>query len=401
MNMYQWMRPSPAGLESQFRKETCGGEPLDPLGKENRWWRVVLPLAVGITLAAIALGEYRPHTFLKGDCPYYAAAALSILQDGDFNLKNQIRGGLEVHSTQVALGTRGEWFPKHPVLMPLVSLPFFALFGLDGALVFNLVVVLGLFFLLVRIADRFTTPPAASLAALLVLFATFLPSYVYNYSPDLFGSLLVVAGLALLFGGRPALAGMVLAGAVWAKLPNGIFFAGAGVYLLSGRGWRQGRDFLLGGLPIFLLVAGLQQYMFGAPWLTGYDRTLVLADGVSSLATHRQFFDYPFWKGFREQLFLPGRGILTTSPLLWLALPGSILFWRQRPREATLILSTCTALFLLFCKYRYWSLSHFGNRFLFPLICLSVIPLSYLVEVLRRGPSGKKFSAVAGWGKVP
>jgi hypothetical protein len=354
-----------------------------------------------ILLTALAAAQYRPHTFLKGDCPYYAAAALSLLRDGDLDLRNQIRGGLEVHGTQVALGVRGEWYPKHPVLMSIASLPFFVLGGLNGALVFNVAVLLLLSAGVARAGDRLAGPPAGLIAAALILATTFVPQYVYNYSPDLFGTLLVVGGFAGLLGGRPALAGLLLAAAVWVKPTNLVFFAGGGAYLVHDGGWRRGGDYLAGGLPVIAMVAALQHHMFGAPWHTGYDRTLVLADGVPALVTHRDFFDLPFWRGFLQQLFLPGRGLLVAAPILWFLLPGSVLFLRRRRAAAILTLSTCAALFLLMCKYRYWSYAHAGNRFLFPLLFLSVLPLSCLIDWLLRNRTGGSGRPGLRWEATP
>ncbi|MBI4161574.1 MAG: DUF2029 domain-containing protein [Acidobacteria bacterium] len=346
-------------------------------------------MAVAAAVLAAVVAAYEPHTFLRGDCPYYAAAALSLLEDGDFDLRDQIWGGLDVHATQVALGARGEWFPKHPLLMPIATVPFLALFGLDGALYFNCITVLLLFAALARLGGRFTSREAGLLAALLILFGTFLPAYFYNYSPDLFGSLLVTAGFLALFAGGTRTAGATLAAAAWAKPTNAVFFLGAVAYAGLRRGWRAAAACILGGAPIFALVGLLQFHMFGAPWRTGYDRTLVLAGGTVWLVTHRDFFDYPFWRGMREQLFFPGRGLLITAPPLWLALPGSVLFWRKRRPEAALLLATCTMLFLLLCRYRFWALSHAGNRFLLPLICLAVLPLSFVLDRLRARPAGR------------
>jgi hypothetical protein len=235
-----------------------------------------------------------------------------------------------------------------------------------------------------RLGDRLASPPAGLIAAVLILCTTFVTDYAYNYSPDLFGTLLVVGGFAGLFGGRAAVAGLLLAAGVWARPTNVLFFLGGGVYLWRTVGWRGGRDYLLGALPVVAVLAALQDHMFGAPWRTGYDRTLVLADGLPSLVTHRDFFDYPFWRGLGEQLFQPQRGLLLTAPILWLVLPGFALFRRRWPAAALLTLSTCAGLFLLMCKYRFWAFAHAGNRFLFPVLFLAALPLSFVIDLLLR-----------------
>src|SRR5438105_2575357 len=78
---------------------------------------IVLLAAAGIDIARL----YRPHTFLIGDCQYYAATAISLLMDRDLDLRNQLRGGLDVHDGQISPGPNGEWYPKHPIAMPIVT----------------------------------------------------------------------------------------------------------------------------------------------------------------------------------------------------------------------------------------------------------------------------------------
>ena len=79
------------------------------------------------------------------------------------------------------------------------------------------------------------------------------------------------------------------------------------------------------------------------------------------------------------------------APLLWLVPAGWAELARRRPRETVYLAATGSALFLLFCRYRFWQTSHSGNRFLFPLICLSVIPVAALIGRLaeRRDGGGR------------
>ena len=94
-----------------------------------------------MAFAAILVRNYFPHTYLMGDSPYYAAAAASLVADGDLKVENNLRGDLQRHSSFVSLGADGEWRPKHPVLMSVASVPFLMMFGVVGLLVFNVVVM--------------------------------------------------------------------------------------------------------------------------------------------------------------------------------------------------------------------------------------------------------------------
>ncbi|HKQ96943.1 MAG TPA: hypothetical protein VJV75_03625, partial [Candidatus Polarisedimenticolia bacterium] len=95
---------------------------------------VAVAAAVFLAFGAVILARYRPLTWLVGDGPYYAETAVSLLHDHDLDLRNQLPGGLVVHGPQIALGAGGEWYPKHPILLPVLGLPFLAAFGLPGLL---------------------------------------------------------------------------------------------------------------------------------------------------------------------------------------------------------------------------------------------------------------------------
>src|SRR5215469_9333654 len=74
--------------------------------------------------------------FIKGDCFYYRAVIGSLLNDGDLLLQNNIDGRDPLDGQQLALGRRG-LVPKHPIIMPVVSIPFYYLFKDYGLLLFN------------------------------------------------------------------------------------------------------------------------------------------------------------------------------------------------------------------------------------------------------------------------
>src|SRR5205823_10535978 len=80
-------------------------------------------------------------TYLPGDCPFYRATALSLLHDNDLDLHDDMAWNVVRPQGQVALGARGEWYPKHPILLPLAALPFYASLGDQGLLAFNVLQV--------------------------------------------------------------------------------------------------------------------------------------------------------------------------------------------------------------------------------------------------------------------
>ena len=347
-----------------------------------------LPLLLLLTAAGIVASLWgKPVSsgdFLIGDCPYYASAAVSLWVDGDLDLTNQLKGGLEVHQRQVALGRGGAWYPKHPILMPILGIPFYALFGVAGFLIFNVLVLAGLGAVVWALCRRHVPPGVATITATVILAGTFLRAYVYNYSPDLLSTLLVLGGLLLVLQERPLSGGVLLGLSVMAKLTNVFGLLLVTGFLLARPGRRDAFRVAATALPFLAILAILNAVMFGSPVTSGYDRTLVLEDGATATVSHRGFFDLPPLDGVRGQLFSSRTGLIPTSPVLLLALPGLVLLIRRRAWEGLLLLCLCEFIFLLFSTYRWWATSHYGNRFLMAPVALTAVPLSLTFDWMRQ-----------------
>ena len=353
-----------------------------------------LAVFVFVVFAIASAVSYTPLGFLIGDGPYYAATAVSILHDGDLDLRNQLPGGLVVHGRQIALGENGAWYPKHPILLPLATLPFLALFGMPGFLFFNLVVLAAVTAALFRLA-RLHAPPAASVAAVLILvFGTFLRAYAYNLSPDLFALLLVTLGITCLLRGDPGRAGLWLGAAALAKILLVVLLPLAALQAVARGGARRALLLLAGcSIPIAALLA-YDAALFGSPLVTSYDRNVSVVDGRAVTTSHRGLFDNDVIPGLTGEMLDLRRGLLPTAPVLLLAAPGFVLLFRRRPGDGLFLLGVCEFLILLLAAYRDWNQSHYGNRFLMPVIACAAPPTALACEAilrrirtLRRGPA--------------
>ncbi len=373
-----------------------------PVGDGRR--RGTIGPALGLLLVVLAVSgaraahQYRPLTYLIGDCPYYALVAVSLLHDGDLDLRNQLRGGLEVHGRQIALGDDGAWYPKHPILMSIVSLPFLWAFGVPGLLAFNVLVLALLAVAIMLLARSESSPMAAAGAALLIVFGTFLREYEYNFSPDLFATLILVLALLLAIRGRSAAGGAFLGAAVAAKLTHLFIVPIVLGYAAWSRGWRAAGRTMLGAAPFLLALALLNVALFGSPFETSYDRNVVLDGGDVLTLSHRGLFDGDPLAGLFAELFDPKHGLLTTAPVVLLALPGFVLLFRRRPLEAALYLVIGEFLLLFFGTYRHWNTSHYGNRFLMPVlaVCAPAVAMALEWIVLRlRTPRSARREAPA------
>lgn len=346
-------------------------------------------LVAGAILAAVLIRIsilYEPYTFLIGDCPYYTQAAISILGDLDLDLRNQLRGGFEPHARQIALGARGEWYPKHPILMPLLTAPLLPILGMDAFLVFNVGVLVALGLALYKLCSLSARRPAAVLGALATVLGSFLILYDYNYSPDLFACLFLTLAVIGVIRERPVAAGFLGGVAVLARTSNLFLLPILGLYVAwttAGRlPIRAGKlAAFLSAAAIPLLAQGaLNAAMFGSPAVSPYMRIIDVENGQPILRTHMSDFDNPLWDGLSGQLFDRRRGLLFTAPILLAALPGFFLWWKKRPEQAILCLAVGEFLLLLFSRYRWWPTSHEGNRFLMPTVALAAPAVACLIE---------------------
>lgn len=356
----------PAAAQPAARPD--GAVAADPDRRRERALAAAVALLAFVLFGLGVLWRYQPLTWLVGDGPYYAETAVSLLHDHDLDLRNQLPGGLQVHGPQIALGPGGEWFPKHPILLPVVGLPFLAAFGLPGLLLLNLLVLAGFAALLFTLGCRVAPPRAAVAATAILLAGTFVRAYAYNLSPDLFASVLVAAAVLAALDGRFAASGLLIGAAILAKPLLTALLPPMLLYVALRAGARPLGRFVAGGLlPAFGFLF-LNLALFGSPLVTAYDRNVVLVDGEPVITTHRDQFDGDPFAAARGMIVDARRGLLRTAPALLLALPGFVLLFRRRPAEAAWLSGSALLLFLVLCPYRLWAESHYGNRFLMPLV---------------------------------
>ncbi len=342
-------------------------------------WGAIAAILLAVSGARIAF-LYEPYTFLIGDCPYYAQAAISLLVDGDLDLRDQLRGGIGLHQRQISLGERGEWYPKHPVLMPVLTLPLLPLLGMDAFLVFNLIVLVVVGVTLYEIARLAARPAAAAAGSLSTIFGSFLILYDYNYSPDLFACLWLALSVLATFHSRPGAAGACSGLAALARTSN-LFLLPVLFAYAAWKGRARGAAlFAAAALLPLLAQAALNDRMFGSPLVSPYARIMTMEGGRVVLHSHVADFDNSLWDGMIGQIVDREKGLLFTAPILLIALPGFGLWLRRGRDQALLCFVIGEFLFLLFSRYRWWPTSHQGNRFLMPLVALSAPAVACAVE---------------------
>ena len=350
-------------------------------------------LAVGILGAVVAFAAILPglhaNTWLFRDGRFYANVAVTLTErlsleqsefcaswyDGTLAWNRDLDSGW----SNIALGRNGEHWPKHNWLLPLAASPLVFAFGLAGTLAFNLlglgVVCAGLF----RWARAFASPPAAACASIAFVFGSAIVGQnAYDFSTDVFLLACLSQGLAALTEKYGARAGMLFGLAVVVRPTTVVFLLPLGLVAASLAGKRPlGRA--IGGGAIVLGFAGLvNTYLFGAPWLTGYQRTLVVVSGHPEAASHTDLFSIPFDQGL-VRLWEGEYGLRQAFMILALAIPGVICLAR---RAKVLTLASLIALTLsieIFARYAYE-----GHRFHWAALSFFVPALAASIELLAR-----------------
>ncbi len=345
-----------------------------------------LTLAVLLAICLIHIGlVYQPTGFLIGDCPYYAQTAISLVVDHDLDLANNLKGGIAPHARQLSLGARGEWYPKHPVLLPVLAAPLLPLFKMDSFLIVNVAVMMALAWTIFHLCRLVAAPAAAAAATLGTILGSFLILYDYNFSADLLSCFLMAAAVLAAARGRPAVAGLTVGLSAFGSTSRVVLLPLFAAFVFWRARWRGAARFVAAALPPLAAQAVLNWWMFGSPAVSPYMRIIDLQAGEIVLRSHVADFTNPLWDGIRGQLLDPDKGLILTAPVLLVCMLGVPLWFRRRPDLLLLCLGVGEFIFLFFATYRLWPTSHVGNRFLMPVVALSAPGLACVADwVLAR-----------------
>ena len=194
--------------------------------------------------------------YMIGDSPYYANIALSILYDFDLDQRNQTdhsifedpkpTTNIPIHISNISLGREGQWYPKHPILAPFLSIPFYLIWGGFGFILFNLTTFGLMVALMRRVALVVCSPPVACVATIFVGLSPVFIDFAYSYTTDSVATVFVLAGFVLFFKKRFIPSGLCLGLAVWAKLPNLLLVVVSVGSLLLGRHTSEALHFGIG-----------------------------------------------------------------------------------------------------------------------------------------------------------
>jgi hypothetical protein len=304
-----------------------------------RWGLLVSVAFLVLHLPRVA-EKYEPNTWLERDGSFYFTTLRAMADHGRieqrflqpqswYAQKLSWNSRLPDDWSNVAQGVRG-WYPKHSILLPLLSIPLYLLLGVFGTLVMNVGLNLVFVLLVFLVCRRVARIEIAAFVAIVTASLPFVRLMSYGYSNDLLGADLALGAMEAVLGGWFGLAGLLAGGAIWSRVTNGSILPGLILVGWSVGGRKGvGRAVLFSILPLGLFAA-YNTWAFGAPWSTSYQNVIVRENGVQLVASHVKAFNTTWAKGL-QRLLLDGYewGIFASFPILAPGLLGLALTARK------------------------------------------------------------------------
>jgi hypothetical protein len=340
-------------------------------------------------------------SWLIGDCLAYRATVRGLV---DLRTLDQAivavdwqrylpgsRVTVPIQYSTVSLTKDGRLVPKHPVAFAAALAPFYLALREWGLLLFNVLQCTALVVLCHRLALLWFEPAFSALAAFGVLAEGVVTRYSYNVSPDVFGAVLVLGGAVALWSparSRPALVagGLLLGGSLWMRPLNAIAAVVLVPLFVKSLRYPSARRELAWAVAAYAaavaLYLGLNLSWFGSPFVTPYDRVLVLTNGVRSVASHRNHMGRPFLASLPVTLFDRQHGLLITAPhVLALAVAAPTLARGSFSKTLALLALTIIPV-LSIVPYEFWDASSHANRFFLLPAAASSVSLSCLGRLI-------------------
>ncbi len=352
-------------------------------------WIIIVVMSLAYVAKVAVFQETRPDKLWnRGDAIFYQYMGTSLVKDKDLDLSNN-HDIMPLYEGHFALSKAGYPTAKQSPLMTIISLPFRWLMGPVGTLWFNIICSLIIILLLYQLLAHWVSPVAACLGSLVVGIGSVLFRYAFNFSPDVFSTLLLIGLLLAAFKKKYLLTSLLAALAISAKIGNIIVVFPIMLYVLwSLRNSTRSEiikklailsiTFLLGLLPFMLY----NQWLFGSFMENGYQHILYANEqGIPYTHSHTRDFNIPLFQGLGSLLFNMNNGIIKHNIIVVvLMLPG--LFFLPKKGHGRLILVGAIALIQLvfYAKYDHQLASHLGNRFLLISIAFMALPVSWFAQ---------------------
>ena len=324
--------------------------------------------------------QYQPYTFANFDPGWQIATTQSIIEDGDLDIKNQLSANPLQVADQVAIGAHGEWYCVHENLLPILAMPFYLMFGINGCLCLNVILLVASLVIVYQICLCVTEPVFAFTAVLLVAFTSSIRGHAYSFSVDVLGVFMILIALCFLIHERYLWSGVFSGLSVLSRLANLPCVAVFVVWLLFRKSFRASFvNYMLGALPIACVFFLGNYFMFGNILHTGYSQNAYLVAGsLQIVSQQRLFFSSPLLAGILSILFDRANGIIVNTPMFILGVFGMFPLYKKSKDLFWLILLSSSALILFYSTYSGAVALGGGVRHFYFIVAMSAIPLATL-----------------------
>jgi hypothetical protein len=370
------------------------------------FWLAIVGLS--LILGGFAIREHWvPNKWLFGDGAFYMNVARGILENGSLRQESMHphswydkdlgwNGWVDAAWSNIALGRNGEWWPKHPILMPVCSLPFVLAFGPLGTLIFQFLCFALMAVFAWRIASRVASRPAALAATCAFLVTPWVYDRVWGFNNDVFYTVLILAAVDAALLKKAAWAGALLGIGIFAKNTNVLYGPALLAIFLMRKDWRGALKMCLWAAVPALAYLGLNWYLYGSPMSTGYDRILVRENGKLGMHSHRTDFHFDHLKPDLIRVLTGSEGFLGHFPLLFPSCAGLLVMaLRKNWREALLFAWSIAVPIAFHAPYAWYRL-----EFNLPQIALCTAPLAALLPPFAPVWDGAEPRSRVRWGRL-
>lgn len=321
---------------------------------------------------------YQPYTFLHEDGIAFAFISVSLAEDGDLYLENNLPFtpiGDRPEKSFYSLSKDGKYMPKHSPLLSLLGIPFYKAFGFNGFLILNLIIFSGILFFLSRfLEERVSILQGLSFSSIFLL--PFIFYHTYSFCPDILITFLISFSFWLLKVKKDFFSGIISGLNIFLR-PNYIFQIFPFLFV------SRKKIFYLSGVALGLFPFLLYNIIFfGYPWTTSYDRTVVYTKTGQISVSHYELFSVDFSR-FWKILALYPRGLVFCAPVTF---PLLLLLFlkRKKFKEISIFLfSTWIWHYIFYGFYVAWLANHYGLRFfIVPVLLTSLSAIAFQKEMI-------------------
>jgi hypothetical protein len=291
-----------------------------------------------------------------------------------------------------ALSKDNKLIPAHSLFTSVVLIPFYFIFGNFGFWIFNQICFLSSICALFSIF-KFYTNSLPSLFHVFVIFLTPLTFHIYSLSYDLFGTALIISGIALGLKNCHILTGILVGLAVFIRPSNALY---AVLLLPLNKVMFKNRlQRLLAFSLILLSYFYVNYYFFGSAFISSRER-MPYFDGSAITFYTPELKLSTFTANWQNKLFSPHAGLITYAPsLLMVPIVYLIAIFNKRKNKHlsqimfmhNLTLLTFVIQAIIIFSFHCWSCSNFGNRYLMPITMLAIIESLAIMDLYIKNNS--------------